>query len=73
MDAETMTPLFVFLMSRSQLQRPHACLAYLANFAVSRSKYGRNCCVVCCRICTARHLFTLHCYVHGPLHPFVGG
>ena len=45
MDAETMTPLFVFLMSRSNIQRPHACLAYLANFAVSRSKYETARCV----------------------------
>ena len=38
MDAETMMPLFIFLLSRSSLQRPHACLAYLANFALSRTK-----------------------------------
>jgi hypothetical protein len=38
MDAETMMPLFIFLFSRSQLQRPHACLAYLANFAITPAK-----------------------------------
>jgi hypothetical protein len=37
MDAETMMPLFVYLFSRSNLKRPHACLAYLANFAITRA------------------------------------
>ena len=38
LDAESVMPIFVYLITRSNLKRPHACMAYLANFAITAAK-----------------------------------